>query len=155
MAAFLVPIFGVLLSVAQGYFVPTMVDGSAPYLVRSFRNSSIYGIKAEGYANDIWVADLHGNTRYDIGYDYGHLLAKESFDNWNALISSLNLSRLELDIIFEFLDSEWKNHLSKQVSEKPEMLAAHRYRSHKITFRSCRELVMARLPLDLIVLESV
>ena len=107
-----------LLSAAvQAEFMPKLVNGSAPYTIRSFRNSTVYGIKADGYARDILLIDLHAATRYDMGYDYGFLLANESYTNWNALISSLGLSRLEQDIIFQFLDSEWRNHLSVQARD--------------------------------------
>jgi hypothetical protein len=81
-----------------GQLMPKLVNGSAPQLIRSFRSSKLLGISAPGYARPIMVADIRADTRYDAGFDYGHLLANESLANWNALINSLHLNTLEKDL---------------------------------------------------------
>ena len=111
----LVLFLAILPLVTQAFFTPTIVDHGDVYVIRTQGQSTLYGIPSPGYARDILLIDLHAPTRFELGYDYGRLLVNESLANWNALISTLNLSKAEEELVFFFLDYEWDRYLSVQV----------------------------------------
>lgn len=108
-------VFALLSAAASAAFTPTIVDHGTPYVLKTYNTTTLYGIPAPGYKDDILLLDLRAPTRYDMGYHYGRLLAYESLANWNALIAYINLTRLEVEIIVNFLQFEWNAYLSVQV----------------------------------------
>lgn len=89
-------------------------------LLRTVNNSSLYQLilKNSAYQWPILLIHLQG-THYQMGYDYGYLLAYESVANYESLITAMlgttweaRLIRLALETV---LDWQWNDFLSKQV----------------------------------------
>lgn len=107
-----------LAAVASAEFVPytpKWVLPSEPALVASHRSSSLWSIAAEGYTDPILLVDVKASTRYDIGVDYGYLLANQSAENYHSLMSFVSPNPLVQDVLIWFLDHQYANHLHKQL----------------------------------------
>ena len=81
------PFFVALLAIVPFFVTPPCFASFAPRNItqvqsyqklRSHANSTLYTVAladTEAYDKPFYLIDLHGNSRYDIGYAYGNFLA--------------------------------------------------------------------------------
>jgi hypothetical protein len=102
-------------SVSLAEFAPTIVFPDTPVLVASQGTSSLYSIGAAGYDDPILLVDLHGSSRYELGYAYGYLLANQSAANYAALMNYLSKDALVQEVVELFMDYEYEQFLGKHL----------------------------------------
>jgi hypothetical protein len=73
---------------------PIAIDGVTllrSYVSPGLVNSSLYSVQASAatYTRPVLLIDLHGESRYQLGYAYGFLLGKEIEDAYTLFLTKL------------------------------------------------------------------
>jgi len=85
-------------------------------MVKQYNQSTLYTLSSTGYEIPIFVANLTG-THYEIGYAMGYFLAEEAYENFESLLKVAIPYGFERDALKLFLDWQWKDYLSKQITQ--------------------------------------
>ncbi|KAF2069422.1 hypothetical protein CYY_009257 [Polysphondylium violaceum] len=85
-------------------------------MVKQYNSSTLYTLSSSGYQDPIFVANLTG-THYEIGYAMGYFLAEEALENFESLLKVAIPYGFERDALKLFLDWQWKDYLSKQITQ--------------------------------------
>jgi hypothetical protein len=58
-------------------------------VVKIYNNSTLYSADDPSYNYPFYIADIKGETRYEIGYSWARLLADKNVENWDGLLKNL------------------------------------------------------------------
>jgi hypothetical protein len=101
---------------AAAVYTPKTTEPAQPVLIGSSGQSQLFSIEAQGYDDPILLINLKGATRYDLGYDYGFLLANQSATNYQALINIISSDKTVQAVFEWFLDVQY-NLLQEQLPQ--------------------------------------
>eukprot|EP01100_Stratorugosa_tubuloviscum_P012094 TRINITY_DN557_c0_g1_i1.p1 TRINITY_DN557_c0_g1~~TRINITY_DN557_c0_g1_i1.p1 ORF type:complete len:525 (-),score=215.46 TRINITY_DN557_c0_g1_i1:25-1539(-) len=119
-------------------------------LISQSQQSQLFEIQLKngnnGYDDPILILNLRGSN-FQRGYDYGYLLSDAIQFNFNSLVNTVVTVEWQQELIFKFLDDQWTNYLSKQVTssfiEEIQGIAAAS-KDKKVPIRSSLDILVQR-----------
>ena len=105
-----------LLYLACASYTPDLHSMPDLKVVKTFNSSTLYSANDSSYNYPFYIADIKGETRYEIGYSWARLVADKNVENWKGLLKNL-LQEFDLQILVNLLckviDWQWYGYLSK------------------------------------------
>ena len=107
-----------MLGLAHAVYTPELHSMPNLTKLQTFNNSTLYSASDPAYDYPFYVANIKGDTRYEIGYSWIRLTAEKAIESWELLMISMfgeKPSWIKVELLCLLFDWQWENYLSKEM----------------------------------------
>eukprot|EP01006_Ploeotia_vitrea_P019758 TRINITY_DN51993_c0_g1_i1.p1 TRINITY_DN51993_c0_g1~~TRINITY_DN51993_c0_g1_i1.p1 ORF type:complete len:501 (+),score=37.44 TRINITY_DN51993_c0_g1_i1:24-1526(+) len=96
-------------------FTPRIAPVGSATLLSTYNQTNLYSIQSPGYTSPYLLINVTGDSRHEMGYGWGFLLATHIVGAYDTLMDHIFSSQQQRDLMEAFLDAEWNLYLHDQL----------------------------------------